>query len=179
MNEAWRPVVGYEGVYSVSNLGRVRRELPTSNTQQGKFLRQHKRNGYPSVSLCVNGIPRTFVVHRLVASSFLGLPNARQVANHKNGLKTDNRVENLEWVTSSRNIKHAYDTGLTVGLSAERNGKAKLTFLQAQDIRSRHTLGNVGVNQLASEYKLTVSAIRNILAGRRYAHPPQLPSAPR
>lgn len=109
--EEWRPVVGYEGFYEASSNGNIR-SLPR-NTTKGKVLKQHlnSRNGYLYVSLSKNNIQRTRRVHRLIAGAFWGDSPEMQV-NHKNGVKTDNRLSNLEYCTQSDNMKHAYRTGL-------------------------------------------------------------------
>lgn len=95
--EIWRPVKGYEGVYEVSNLGRVRRLWPISgHTRQLKlFLRSE--NGYVAVNLsrCNRSVIKS--VHRLVAEAFIPNPNGLPQVNHKDENKTNNKVSNLEW----------------------------------------------------------------------------------
>ena len=108
MTEIWKPVVGYEKYYEVSNLGRVRSldRVMTSTTgkqfvKKGRVLRQtkNKSNGYFMLSFRVEGNTKTFTVHRLVATAFVENPNGLGVVNHKNEVKSDNRPENLEWCT--------------------------------------------------------------------------------
>jgi len=111
--EAWRPVVGYEPLYAVSDKGRVKRVATGKGSREGHVLRpalNHK--GYPMVGLSKAGKLRAFAVHTLVALAFLGpRPEGLQI-NHKNGRKNDNRVENLEYVTPRENIRHAIRLGL-------------------------------------------------------------------
>lgn len=109
--EEWKPVVGYEGYYEASSYGNIR-SLPRTTTK-GKVLKQHinSRNGYAYVSLSKNNIRKTRRVHRLIAAAFWGDSPEMQI-NHKNGVKTDNRLDNLEYCTQSDNMKHAYRTGL-------------------------------------------------------------------
>lgn len=109
--EEWRPVVGYEGFYEASSNGNIR-SVPRLSTK-GKVLKQHvnSRNGYAYVSLSKNNVQKTKRVHRLVAAAFWGDLPEMQI-NHKNGIKTDNCLNNLEYCTQSENMKHAYRTGL-------------------------------------------------------------------
>lgn len=109
MEEEWRPVKGYEGLYEVSNMGRVK----SLHTSQGRILKQYtKDNEYMKVNLSKDGTCNTKRVHRLVATAFIQNPNNYEVINHKDGNKKNNTVDNLEWCTRSYNTKHAYRNGL-------------------------------------------------------------------
>ena len=107
MNEEWRDIKGYEGLYQVSNLGRVR-SLNYNKTRQIKELSYAKRRGYLGVTLYKNGKPKTFTVHRLVARMFIPNPNNYPQVNHKDENKSNNDVKNLEWCTNEYN--HNYGT---------------------------------------------------------------------
>ena len=103
--EEWRDVLGFEELYQVSNLGNVR----TVKRGEATVMAQEKQqNGYLSVHLRNRGIERRASVHRLVAEAFIPNPDGLRDVNHKNGIKTDNRLENLEWMSHSDNIKHQY-----------------------------------------------------------------------
>lgn len=110
--EEWRDVVGYEGVYEVSSFGNVRRvDLGHHSTKEGLKSQRTDPNGYKQVDLW-NGSGRTHRVHRLVAKAFIPNPKKKRTVNHKDGDKTNNHVDNLEWATYSENNQHMHDTGL-------------------------------------------------------------------
>ena len=107
----WKPVVGYEGLYEVSSDGDVK------NVKTQRVLKPCIDNlGYSRVYLSKQSMVKYFRVHRLVAGIFLTNELDKGDVNHINGVKSDNRVCNLEWNTRSENIQHAWDTGLNEGL---------------------------------------------------------------
>ncbi len=117
--ERWRPVPGWEMQYSVSNLGRVKSlSRPSANGSrlpERLLTPAHDGGGYPWVSLYARPKMARAKVHHLVCEAFLGPRPPPLVVNHKNGIKTDNRAVNLEYVTSSENNRHAYRLGLKGG----------------------------------------------------------------
>lgn len=100
LNEEWRDIKGFEGIYQVSNLGRIR-------MIEIRYPKLSDRNGYKSVAL--KG--KNFSVHRLVAEAFLERKDDRHVVNHKDLDRANNNVENLEWVSQGDNVRHARIVG--------------------------------------------------------------------
>ncbi|GIO85081.1 endonuclease [Paenibacillus faecis] len=111
-DEEWLPVVSYEGLYEVSNLGRVKR-LSSSDTSKEKILKpQIQRDGYQRVTLSKKDQKKRMTIHRLVAIAFIPNPENKEQVNHENGNKLDNRLKNLNWATPKENIAHAIAHGL-------------------------------------------------------------------
>lgn len=129
MNELWKDVDGYEGLYQISNYGNIRRILDTNRSLDRMLKIQHHSNGYQSIVLYKNNKGTNKLIHRLVAIAFIQNTNKCSEVNHIDGNKDNNHVDNLEWCTSSENKKHAYQTGLkkhwATGIYGGNNPKAK------------------------------------------------------
>lgn len=118
MQEQWKQVKGFEGIYEVSNFGNVR-SLHYRNWNIVKNLTPFiNRDGYKRVCLCRSGKQLNMFVHRIVATAFIENPDNLPQINHLNEIKTDNRVENLAWCSAKENVNH--------GTRNERMSKAKL-----------------------------------------------------
>lgn len=106
VNEIWRDINGYNGLYQVSNLGDVK-SLNYRNTGKEKILKTDKvSGGYLQVFLCKNGKVKSYYVHRLVSEHFIDNPDNKPCIDHINADRTDNRVENLRWCTQKENINN-------------------------------------------------------------------------
>lgn len=110
MEEIWKDIVGYEGLYQVSNLGRVRsldryvlHKQSVRKLHKGCIMNPYRITGYPAVHLSKDGQKKGFLVHRLVATAFIPNPNNLPEVNHKDESRTNNIVDNLEWCTVLEN----------------------------------------------------------------------------
>ncbi len=102
-------------------------------------------------------------VHRLVADKYIRNPANKRTVNHKNGIKNDNRVENLEWNTNKENLQHAYDTGLN-----NQNHRRKLTMEQVREIRSKYIPYKYSMDRLCKEYEVSHTTIKFIIKNKSY-----------
>jgi hypothetical protein len=170
--ESWRPVVGYEGLYEVSDLGRVRSTYRpgTKGMRGGRLLGQVAGNyGYLQVALSRNNRKKIWRVHRLVGEAFLGpLPPGRQT-RHGPGGKLDNRLVNLCYGTTRENERDRIRDGtFRYGTSTgESHGMCKLTAAAVAEIRQRHASGERQVD-LAQTFQVTQANISRIIRGETW-----------
>lgn len=121
-DEKW--INGYENIYSIDKNGIIK----SYHRKKVSVLKPYiNKDGYYTTDLSKNKVRKKFLVHRLVGLNFIPNPENKPEINHKNGIKTDNRIENLEWTTRSENELHAYKTGLAnINALAEKNSKRVL-----------------------------------------------------
>lgn len=161
--EAWRPVVGYEGEYQVSNLGRV---MSLKNNVPKLLRSRVNRRGYVQICLCKDNQKRYFSVHKLVLTAFVSERPPGMVINHKDGNKANNALSNLEWVTQAENIDHSHNVLLN-GYSTpptyfgENHPGARYTVEQIREIRRLHAEG-VSASKLATRFGGAKSTIKRI-----------------
>jgi hypothetical protein len=171
--EQWKPVLGYEGLYEVSDQGRVRslhcRLWSGSHwyTCPSRIMKTPvAKNGYPVVKLTKDGLGKTVTVHKVVLSAFVGPKPPGQECRHLNGDCKDFRLANLEWGTPAENTEDRKAHG-TMPCGVTHHG-AKLT---EQDIRSIRASDEL-VRVLAKRYGVTTAAISNVRTRRSWAHVP-------
>ena len=158
MKEIWRDVPGYEGYYQASNLGRIKslERIVKHNCGGPKKLKERvlkgyvNRYGYVIISLCKKGRSKSHSVHRLIISAFIGESNLQ--VNHIDGVKTNNNIENLEYVTLQENISHAVKIGL-IKNNSRINEKNII-----EDYKNGFRL-----RQLEKKYKTSHQDIRKVL----------------
>ena len=174
INEKWRPVVGYEGIYSVSSEGRVRRDAPAAGATVGRILKPVERGtGY--LFVCLKNTPQkpsSYDIHRIVADAFFGSRQHGKAVNHKNGNKYDNRASNLEYVTYSENMTHAVRVlGRKIGNRGETHHLCTLNSDAVKEIRCRQKAGEMQ-STLAKEFSVDGATISNIVLRKTWKHIP-------
>lgn len=176
MEEQWVHIKGYETIYMISNLGRIKSldkkvnsKFDSKRTIKGKYLNfTSLRKGYKYVELYNDKLERKkFSIHRLIALHFIPNPNNYPMINHKDGNTLNNSIDNLEWCTASQNTRHAFDTGLLVIRKGESCTQSKLTEQQVKDI---HVLKHYGMKSktISKIYGVSFSTICDIFQGRTW-----------
>lgn len=174
-NEVWKSIKGYEDAYEVSNKGRVRslerlvKNKKTSYKVKGfvKSLTAHYKNKYLSTMLYKDGKGKRFLVHRLVGLHFIKNPKSLKEINHKNGVKSDNYVENLEWVSRSENATHMFETSLGCFGEAHHN-----TTLKVDDVLEIKTmlLEGKSAKEISKRFDIGVKVVYDIRKERTWKH---------
>jgi NUMOD4 motif/HNH endonuclease len=174
IDEQWRDVAGYEGIYEVSDLGRVQRIKSGKRTKPGLILKgDFDRWGYRRVQLYHGSKSswRRSLVHILVAEAFIGSKPAGFDCNHKNGDKSDNRAQNLEYLDRKSHDAHTRNVlGRFPTNRGSQNGQALLTAGDVHIIRFLYSTGNYRFTELAALYHVSSACIKDIIHRRRWQH---------
>lgn len=180
MPEQWKPVPGYEGLYEVSDHGRVKRcaKRVYARNRWGMCWRNHppiivaqsETRGHRRVTLCKDGQPRMYFVHRLIAFAFLGAPPpGKPFACHKDGRHNNNVVDNIYWGSAADNSQDQIRHGVQV--RGERVASARLTDADVPRIRRRHAQGAT-YRDIAKEYRVNDRTIKLCVIGQTWKHIP-------
>jgi hypothetical protein len=170
--EIWKSIKNYDGIYEVSNLGNVRSlDRLVKNKyyfilKKGKKLKITNCNGYSIIGLNKENKRIGFYVHRLVANAFIKNIENKKEVNHINGIKSDNRKENLEWNTRSENQIHAVRNKLNVAIKGEKHYASKLTEKDINEIRN----SNLNSCELAKIYGVVHQTISRIINKESWKH---------
>jgi hypothetical protein len=175
--EIFKDVKGYEGIYQVSNFGRVKSlERKVRHSQGGYKIVKEKimksasvSRGYLSVDLSKNGESKNFLIHRLILIAFLFNPENKRTVNHINGIKTDNRLSNLEWMTDSENTCHAYKIGLKTNIG-ENHILSKLKNIEVTQIKDLLRCGRFKQYEIAKFYGISKYTVSLISCGKIWKH---------
>lgn len=167
----WKTIKDFKD-YEVNTSGEVRskdRYIPNRNgLVKGKVLKQRvNKHGYLEVYFTINSKQHTRTPHRLVAKAFIYNPHNYKQVNHINGIKTDNRVENLQWVNNSMNQLHAYKLGLQPSRKGESNSRAKLSYDDVTIIKTKYNSG-MTISEISEEMNIIIYRIRQIIYGRTW-----------
>jgi len=194
--EEWRDIAGYEGLYQVSNSGNVKVVKSFHSTKNGKlFQLKPGANGYVRISLWKNGIRKMLCVHHIVCEAFIGSRPKGKVVNHIDFNRANNRIDNLEYLTTKENIHHslprmkealkkwhdAYNPTRPRGdehwshkkpqfiVKGEKQGSAKLTDKKVSNIKKQLKQGARNID-LARQYNVNVTTIERIKYGKGWKH---------
>lgn len=179
-----KDINGWEGKYAITRDGRVwaHERILAVKSRYGEIIAKRykahwlagnttkKGDWYMSIALQNTRKDRHgYKIHRLVAQAFIPNPNGLKEINHKNGIKGDNRVENLEWCTHRDNLKHAHDLGL---IPKPKRGAdrptAKLTWEQAEEIRREYAEKKTPHRKLCLKYGVSFATVGDIIRRKRY-----------
>ena len=150
--ENWKDIVGYEGLYQVSDLGNVRslsRINSCGKKLRGGIRRQtiNKKNGYCYVSLCMNGKAKNYSVHRLVAKAFIEFVPGKNTVNHINEIKTDNRAVNLEWMSLPDNLRYGTHDERSLKNKPDLSGEKHPNYARRGSKALTHKGKVIGINK--------------------------------
>lgn len=172
----WRDVVGYEGLYKVSNNGLIKNVPRTYKMKDGRnrtIKEQYMKfmvdkDGYNRVGLRRNGKQRKFYVHRLVARAFIPNEEEKPQVNHIDGVKNNNFYQNLEWCTHKENRAHAAENGLVPDQWGTKNPNVKITKEDAMLIRKMRK-ENKKLKEIATTIGTSESNVKNVVYGYTWA----------
>ena len=176
-NVRYKEIPGCDFVYYVTEDGRVWSTTRKNGIE--RFMKLQTQDGYKSVGLTIGGKRVSKRVHRLVADAFIENPEKKPYINHKDGDRSNNHFENLEWCTQKENVNHAisvlgkWANSEKQKMAASKQGKSlrKLDFETAKKIREEYKLGCTSGNKLSKKYGLSKPCILKIIHNKSYKEP--------
>ncbi len=174
--ETWKPIPGFEGWYSVSDAGRIRRDKGVKGCRAGRIRKPGEHNsGYYCIVLSKNGIHTSWLVHRLVLAAFVGPSPEGKNTNHKDGNKRNNLLSNLEYVTLSENQMHRR---IVLGkvennpnpLFGEKHQNSKLTEEIVREIRRLYATGEHFQWELGERFGIAQTTVGMIVRRKAWPH---------
>ena len=174
--EEWRPAVGWEGLYEVSNQGRVKSLAKSWISANGSVRTKEetpkavrKNKGYLITTLHKQAKATTVSVHRLVADAFIPKIKGKSIVNHIDSNRSNNNVCNLEWVTTKENVTHALLKG-NMKMNGSKNKSSVLVESQVREMRKKWKSGNYTYVSMAAEYGVGRQTVHNIINYANWRH---------
>lgn len=161
MKEQWKPIVGYEGHYEISNKGNVK----SLKYKKHRILKPFEWQGYKKIKLVLEGVEKTFKIHRLVANAFVENPENKPMVNHKDGNKGNNIYTNLDWTTNAENVKHAYDNDL-ISLKKKMRSANPKAVLQIDKVTGEVLARFESIREAERETGVRSQHIGNVCLGK-------------
>jgi len=166
--ELWLPMVGFENNYAISDFGRLKKTKNRKNSTNQILKQSTTEKGYKFKMIKKDGVSTINYIHIAVAKAFIPNPDNLPEVNHKFGKKWDNRKTELEWSTSSDNMKHSYALGLQVSLKGENHNMSKLTEKEVLEIRTLK--GVITHKELGEKYGVSRQTISKIMNNTLWKH---------
>lgn len=175
--EQWVPIKGYEGYYEISNMGRVKALARKVKAKSSSYiilpeeirLNRLNNQGYVRLNFSKNRVVEHLNVHRLVAYAFIPLIPDKPFINHKNGIRHDNRVDNLEWCTTAENVLHGFRSNGRIHPHKNKFGALHCTSkpVIATNIKTKEEIFSGSGLLFADTYLVNVNGIYSVLKGRQ------------
>lgn len=170
MDEIWKDVIGYSGIYIVSNRGRVKRVATGGSAVVGRILKHDCSRHYPRVVLSWQGIIKKRSVHLIVLDAFVGLRPPGLEACHNDGNKLNPHAENLRWDTQSANSFDCVRHGTHVDNRGSRHGRSKITEADVVEIKNLLAEGCLTQKMIGNLFGITRESISGIKRGKSWKH---------